>query len=544
MIETKKCPFCEGDIAIEAIKCKHCKKFLVTSGKNTIEIKKEELDEDTTLKNDFTDGKENIETKNINSGNNKKKYIFALFFFIILTCALIYFFKPVIIETKFANGQLKERYEIKTDNQGNEMYNGLYEAWYESGQLKAKGEFKNRLISDNSTGSTGIPLGGRQGKWILWYENGIKESEGYYKDGKSDGFYTSWYENGNKEVEGNIKEDKWNGLKSTWYENGGKKSECYYKNGNIDGLQTYWYEGGNKEAEENYKDGKLHGFNTRWYKNGEMYFKKSYIEGSLSSTEFKDTNYNSDKVILDRQYYDNGQLKFLRDVSINEDGNYYTNGLATSFYENGNKKIEDNWKDGISNGMSSGWFENGNIRFKANYKNGKLEGLYTEWYENGIKKSETNYKDNIAEGLYTVWNGNGRIEANYINGKLDGLYCEYENDKKISEKIYKKGELSYVIFEPIVESEYESVKNITKLKLNLDKYYYKKIKIIITFSTIAVAPNLMFMDSDAQFINVICSEQAKEEIQDIKPNTKCLVYGIVRKDMFGNPEIHANKIQF
>ncbi|MBO4738386.1 MAG: hypothetical protein J5606_02365 [Bacteroidales bacterium] len=36
----------------------------------------------------------------------------------------------------------------------------------------------------------------RDGKWTSWYENGLKNSEGTYKNGLLEGKYTVWYPNG------------------------------------------------------------------------------------------------------------------------------------------------------------------------------------------------------------------------------------------------------------------------------------------------------------------------------------------------------------
>ena len=41
-----------------------------------------------------------------------------------------------------------------------------------------------------------------------------------------------------------------------WYENGQKNTELNYKDGKLDGQQTEWNENGQKESEGNYKDGK------------------------------------------------------------------------------------------------------------------------------------------------------------------------------------------------------------------------------------------------------------------------------------------------
>ena len=64
------------------------------------------------------------------------------------------------------------------------------------------------------------------------------------------------YENGQKQSEVTFKNGKINGLVTYWYENGEKKYEGTYKNGKKDGLFTWWYANGKKEYEGTYKNGK------------------------------------------------------------------------------------------------------------------------------------------------------------------------------------------------------------------------------------------------------------------------------------------------
>ena len=65
---------------------------------------------------------------------------------------------------------------------------------------------------------------------MSWYENGQKEIETNFKDGKTD-LWTVWYENGQKKLEGNFKDGKANGLQVRWHENGQKKLEANFKDG-------------------------------------------------------------------------------------------------------------------------------------------------------------------------------------------------------------------------------------------------------------------------------------------------------------------------
>mgnify|MGYP001345757765 CR=1 FL=1 len=54
-------------------------------------------------------------------------------------------------------------------------------------------------------------------------DNGQKEAEENYKDGKRDGLWTEWYENGQKKLEDNYKDGEWHGLCTEWYDNGQKE---------------------------------------------------------------------------------------------------------------------------------------------------------------------------------------------------------------------------------------------------------------------------------------------------------------------------------
>ena len=54
------------------------------------------------------------------------------------------------------------------------------------------------------------------------YENGQKEWDGTYKDGKGDGLYTMWYENGQKQSDGTWKDGNMIPSKE-WNEDGSVK---------------------------------------------------------------------------------------------------------------------------------------------------------------------------------------------------------------------------------------------------------------------------------------------------------------------------------
>ena len=72
------------------------------------------------------------------------------------------------------------------------------------------------------------------GMYLCKYDNGQKEKEGRYKDGRLIGKWTVWYNNGQKWYEGNYKNGKLDGKLIEWFQfNGEIKREENYKNGKI-----------------------------------------------------------------------------------------------------------------------------------------------------------------------------------------------------------------------------------------------------------------------------------------------------------------------
>lgn len=68
-------------------------------------------------------------------------------------------------------------------------------------------------------------------------------------------------------------------------------------------------------------------------------------------------------------------------------------GKYETYYPNGQKQVEANYKNGKKNGLETEWREDGQKIIETNYEDGKINGLETLWSEDGRKKIETSYKD-------------------------------------------------------------------------------------------------------------------------------------------------------
>jgi antitoxin component YwqK of YwqJK toxin-antitoxin module len=61
-----------------------------------------------------------------------------------------------------------------------------------------------------------------------FYANGMKRSEGGYKNGKKAGFWTLFHPNGNKQSEATFVDGQYSGYYVSYHENGNKFREGYY----------------------------------------------------------------------------------------------------------------------------------------------------------------------------------------------------------------------------------------------------------------------------------------------------------------------------
>lgn len=96
------------------------------------------------------------------------------------------------------------------------------------------------------------------------------------------GIYLCKFENGQKEREGNYLNGKFDGRWTTWYESGLKKSEANYKNGKLDGRAIWWSKRGQKIRQKQYSSGKLDGKLIEWFQSsGEIKREENYKNGKI-----------------------------------------------------------------------------------------------------------------------------------------------------------------------------------------------------------------------------------------------------------------------
>ena len=131
---------------------------------------------------------------------------------------------------------------------------------------------------------------------------------------------------------------------------------------------------------------------------------------------------NSESVIeLEELSYENG-LAYIN-------GKLYS-GKVIDYYQNGVKKVESVFSNGVENGELLLWDSLGNLLEKSLLKEGQLHGKFRRYYQNGQKMFEGEYVNGQLEGDAFQWyvDGEMKIEYHYEQGKEHGSYILYDRE--------------------------------------------------------------------------------------------------------------------
>jgi len=92
----------------------------------------------------------------------------------------------------------------------------------------------------------------RAGAYKVYYESGELKSEGSFKNGQKNGVYKEYYQSGKLWWEEYYEDGKHQGLIKEYFQSGAVRSVWLYKDGNLLNRKTY-DEDGNLRSEENFE---------------------------------------------------------------------------------------------------------------------------------------------------------------------------------------------------------------------------------------------------------------------------------------------------
>lgn len=142
----------------------------------------------------------------------------------------------------------------------------------------------------------------------------------YLKDSAYTGHCVSKFDNGNKESEADFSDGKMNGIYRTYFPNGNLNEEIEYKNGIPDGTVKYYYENGKLSEAGLVKENKKEGTWKVFYEDGNIMIVENYHENYLTDSTYS--------------YYPDGRMEMK---------GYYEKGLAQgkwTFYDSLSGKVD------------------------------------------------------------------------------------------------------------------------------------------------------------------------------------------------------------
>ncbi len=159
----------------------------------------------------------------------------------------------------------------KNDEQENDEQDSLWKDYWENGNLKEKGYYKN---------------GKKDGIWEEYSEeSGNLKYMTTYQEGEEHGLFEAYNDNGTLDRKGNYKNGEKDGLWIDHWSNGQLSGKSFFKNGVLDGPGESYHRNGKLSHKYNAKDGKYHGM-IQWYdENGQLMKNVNFINGKEDGIE-------------------------------------------------------------------------------------------------------------------------------------------------------------------------------------------------------------------------------------------------------------------
>jgi len=321
--------------------------------------------------------------------------------------------------------------------------------------------------------------GRKQGKWLVFYDNGILRTEGYYKNGKRNGVFKEYDKNGSLKEINKFDEDIPDleaqetvilDIRSTYYEDGTINTTGTYKEGKKEGTHRVYDKQGNIIDGFIYKDGKvirkgivdesgLYQKNWEFYfVNGEVKLKGEFVNSKKQGTwmyfyktgkkkqvgKFKNGKasgswywYFKNGVIHREESYLRGREDGLS-VEYDEDEVIITQGEYIDgfkegewFYKVGDTEERGSYREDLKHGKWVYKYDNGKINFKGSYTNGQPHGKHKYYFINGSIKQQGKYKFGFKDGIWKTYDENGNVDITIkykrgIDIKIDGVKVKPE----------------------------------------------------------------------------------------------------------------------
>jgi uncharacterized protein len=270
-----------------------------------------------------------------------------------------------------------------------------------------------------------------QGKVTEKWMNGVRKSEVSAIDSLFEGPFKSWYPTAKPESEGSYKKGISYGKWVNYYPDGSKQSEGELdENGELTGTRTSYFRNGKKESEESsYTAGKLNGTSIRYFSDGSVKLKQTYADNIPVRLESFDAegkrlfaSESSDDIMKVKIFYADGTLESEGNLKKGDrDGNW-------KIYDPLGRLLQElQYADGLQEGPQMIYHGNGNISEKYNCDSNRIVGVYEKYYSTGNLNIRGSYNKNGRNGEWVSYYSNDSVQNRsfYTDGRSTGRQFFY-----------------------------------------------------------------------------------------------------------------------
>jgi|GEM_PF-1649895 len=267
------------------------------------------------------------------------------------------------------------------------------------------------------------------GKYKTYDPKGKVTVEGRYKYGEMDGVWTRLYYSRETELlnkapfnqgqlplvsQANFTNGKLNGKWVIYDALKRRLCEWEFTNGKRDGVSTWWYATGTKMREITYREGTIDGQLNEWDRNAKQVTKDVYVKGSSLATKtesFANRTKRAEGSVLYPKLVLESPDDWIecRLATYSQDGQPVKYGVWTSWYANGQMKLQGEYDQDTPTGKFTWWHENGQKSLEAHYQTGKKHGSWIWWHDNGLKSIQGSYANDTPVNNWLWWQESGKV---------------------------------------------------------------------------------------------------------------------------------------
>lgn len=267
------------------------------------------------------------------------------------------------------------------------------------------------------------------GKWKKWDPQGNVLVEGRYNLNERDGVWTRVFHTREVKLlsiapfnqgqlplvsQANFKDGQLDGKWVVYDANKRKLCEWEFSEGKRHGKSTWWYISGVKMREISYSNGTIHGELNEWDRTSKQVTEDIYVEGRRLAKKVENYGDNTKKaegsVLYPKLVLDKPDDWFTCTLATyTQEGEPVKHGTWTSWYQNGQRKLEGIYDNDVPTGEFVWWHSNGQKSLVATYRDGKKHGLWTWWHPNGLKSIQGEYVHDTPTSDWLWWKDSGKV---------------------------------------------------------------------------------------------------------------------------------------